>query len=221
MGFRRQLTPAEIAGQALAAVECLGLEARTRNLVFMGMGEPLSNYFNLLKAINILTDDLGLNYSLRRITVSTCGLIPEMLRLGEDTDVGLAVSLHASDSAVREKIMPINRRYPLPELLDACRRYSLSPRRRITFEYLLLAGINDSPGQARQLAEILKGIPSKINLIPCNESPDMPFGAPSEDRIVEFREILAGAGYAAIVRKSRGRDISAACGQLFAELAAA
>lgn len=217
MGFRRQLVPSEIVGQVLAVLEHIGEREQLRNLVFMGMGEPLANYGNVLKSIYILTDDLGLNFSLRRITVSTCGLIPEILRLGQDTDVGLAISLNAPDDKTRDKIMPINRRYPLPQLIEACRNYRLSRRRRITFEYLLLAGVNDSVEQAISLAKLLKGIPSKINLIPYNESSDIPFKRPVHEQVLAFQQVLKEANYTAIIRKSKGRDISAACGQLYAE----
>lgn len=218
MGFRRQLIPSEIAGQALAVLERTGERERLRNLVFMGMGEPLANYGNVLKSVHILTDDLGLNFSLRRITVSTCGLIPEILRLGRDTDVGLAVSLNAPDDKTRDQIMPVNSRYPLPQLIEACRNYRLSRRRRITFEYILLAGVNDSIEQAVSLARLLKGIPLKINLIPFNESHDIPFRRPVNERVLAFQQVLKETGYTTIIRKSKGQDISAACGQLYAEL---
>ncbi|MEA3386411.1 MAG: 23S rRNA (adenine(2503)-C(2))-methyltransferase RlmN [Thermodesulfobacteriota bacterium] len=218
MGFRRDLIPSEIVGQILAALEHIEEKEQLRNLVFMGMGEPLANYGNVLKAIYILTDDLGLNVSLRRITVSTCGLIPEILRLGQDTDIGLAISLNAPDDRTRDKIMPINRRYHLPQLIEACRNYQLSRRRRITFEYLLLAGVNDSIEQAILLAKLLKGIPSKINLIPYNESKNIPFKRPVHEQILAFQQVLKKANYTAIIRKSKGQDISAACGQLYAEL---
>ena len=220
MGFRRQLVPSEIAGQVLAVLEHIGERKQLRNLVFMGMGEPLANYGNVLKSIYILTDDLGLNFSLRRMTVSTCGLIPEILRLGQDTDVGLAISLNAPDDKTRDKIMPINRRYPLPQLIEACRNYRLSRRRRITFEYLLLAGVNDSVEQAISLAKLLKGIPSKINLIPYNESSDISFKRPIHEQVLAFQQVLKEANYTAIIRKSKGRDISAACGQLYTEIEA-
>jgi len=218
MGFRRHLMPSEIVGQVLAALEHIGKREQLRNLVFMGMGEPLANYGNVLKSIYILTDDLGLNFSLRRMTVSTCGLIPEILRLGQDTDVGLAVSLNAPDDKIRDKIMPINRRYPLSQLIEACRNYRLSRRRRITFEYLLLAGVNDSVEQAISLAKLLKGISSKINLIPYNESSDIPFKRPVHEQVLAFQQVLREANYTTIIRKSKGRDISAACGQLYAEI---
>ena len=218
MGFRRHLIPSEIVGQVLAALEHIGEREQLRNLVFMGMGEPLANYGNVLKSIYILNDDLGLNFSLRRMTVSTCGLIPEILRLGQDTDVGLAVSLNAPDDKTRDKIMPINRRYPLSQLIEACRNYRLSRRRRITFEHLLLAGVNDSVEQAISLAKLLKGIPSKINLIPYNESSDIPFKRPVHEQVLAFQQVLKDANYTTIIRKSKGRDISAACGQLYAEI---
>jgi len=218
MGFRRHLIPSEIVGQVLAAIENIGEREQLRNLVFMGMGEPLANYENVLKSIYILTDDLGLNFSLRRITVSTCGLVPEILRLGRDTDVGLAISLNAPDDRTRGKIMPINRRYDLSQLIEACRNYRLSRRRRITFEYLLLADVNDSVEQAISLAKLLKGIPSKINLIPYNESSDIPFKRPVHEQVLSFQQVLKEANYTAIIRKSKGRDISAACGQLYTEL---
>jgi len=220
MGFRRHLIPSEIVGQVLAALEHNEEKEQLRNLVFMGMGEPLANYGNVLKSIYILTDDLGLNFSLRRMTVSTCGLIPEILRLGQDTDVGLAISLNAPDDRTRDKIMPINRRYPLPQLIETCRNYRLSRRRRITFEYLLLAGVNDSVEQAISLAKLLKGIPSKINLIPYNKSSDIPFKRPVHEQVLAFQQVLKEANYTAITRKSKGRDISAACGQLYAEIEA-
>ena len=218
MGFRRHLVPSEIVGQVFAALEHVGEREQLRNIVFMGMGEPLANYGNVLKSIYILSDDLGLNFSLRRMTLSTCGLIPEILRLGQDTDIGLAVSLNAPNDKIRDTIMPINRRYPLSQLIETCRNYRLSHRRRITFEYLLLADVNDSVEQAVLLAKLLKGIPSKINLISYNESSDIPFKRPVHERVLLFQQVLREANYTAFIRKSRGRDISAACGQLYAEM---
>ena len=218
MGFRRHLVPSEIVGQVFAALEHAGEREQLRNIVFMGMGEPLANYGNVLKSIYILGDDLGLNFSLRRITLSTCGLIPEILRLGQDTDVGLAVSLNAPNDKIRDMIMPINARYPLSQLIDACRNYRLSRRRRITFEYLLLAGINDRVEQAVSLAKLIKGIPSKINLRAYNESTDIPFKRPVYERVLLFQQVLRVANYTAFIRKSKGRDISAACGQLYTEI---
>ena len=217
MGFHRDLLPSEIAGQVLSVLELAIERDKLRNIVFMGMGEPLANYSNVLKALAILTDPKGLNFSLRRITLSTCGLVPEILRLGQDTDVGLAISLHAADDGTRSAIMPINRKYGMDKLLDACRNYPLSPRRRITFEYLLLKDINDSLEQAARLAKILRGIPAKINLIPFNQSSALKFRRPSEARILAFQKVLTDANYTAIIRKSKGEDISAACGQLYAD----
>ncbi len=214
MGFRRNLRPSEIAGQVLSVVENLGDRRHVRNLVFMGMGEPLANYRGLTTALSILTDELGLNFSQRRITVSTCGLVPEILRLGHEWDVGLAISLHAPDDEARNRLMPVNKRYPLAELMNACRRYPLSKRRRITFEYLLMAGENDRPEHAVRLAELLRGIPSKINLIPFNPSSGLPFNRPGDAEIQAFQRILTDAGYTAMIRKSKGQDIAAACGQL-------
>ncbi len=218
MGFHRQLASSEIAGQVLATLRRIEERERPTNIVFMGMGEPLANYDNVLKSIHILTDDLGLNFSLRKITVSTCGLVPEILRLGRDTDVGLAISLQAPDDKTRSQIMPVNLRYPLSRLIEACHRYRLSRRRRITFEYLLLAGINDSLEQASLLAGLLRGIPSKINLIPYNEVSRLPFRRPASEQVLLFQQVLRDANYTATIRKSKGQDISAACGQLYAEL---
>ncbi len=218
MGFHRHLVPSEIAGQVLGMLRHIGTGERPTNIVFMGMGEPLANYANVLKSIHILTDDLGLNFSLRRITVSTCGLVPEILRLGRDTDVGLAISLQAPDDKTRSQIMPINLHYPLPRLIEACHSYRLSRRRRITFEYVLLAGINDSLEQAYLLTRLLRGIPSKINLIPYNEGSNPLFKCPPHEHILLFQQVLRDANYSATIRKTRGQDISAACGQLYAEL---
>ncbi len=218
MGLRRDLSPSEIAGQVLGVIEQIDSKERPRNIVFMGMGEPLANYDNLLKSLEILLDDLGLNFSSRRITISTCGLVPEIERLGRDTNVGLAISLHAPDDQIRSRIMPINRRYPLTELIAACKRYNLPPRRRITFEYLLLGGVTDRPVHARLLAKLLRDIPAKINLIPFNEIPKIGFRPPEPKDVLAFQEIIKGANYTTIIRKSRGRDISAACGQLYASV---
>jgi len=215
MGFKRNLSPGEIASQTLVAMKYARLEEKPRNIVFMGMGEPLANLENLIAAIKILTDRIGLDYSPRRITVSTCGLVPELLRMGAEIEVGLAVSLHAADNDTRGRLMPVNRRYPLQELIGALRAYPLAPRRRITFEYLLLAEVNDRPEDARRLIRLLRGIPSKINLIPFNPSDGIPYEEPQAERILAFQKILTEAHYTAIIRKSKGRDIAAACGQLF------
>ena len=217
MGFRRDLEPYEIAGQALRVMEETEESLWPRNIVFMGMGEPLANYASLLAALDILTDDHGLNFSLRRITVSTCGLVPSMLKLGKDTDVGLAVSLHGPDDETRDRIMPVNRRWNVQALIEACRQYPVARRRRITFEYLLLHGINDSDEHARRLGKLLRGIPSKINLIPFNETEDIPFRRSSAERMEAFQNILRNMNYTVMMRKSKGQDIAAACGQLYAE----
>ncbi len=220
MGFKRDLTPSEIALQVYHVVEDMGDRRALRNLVFMGMGEPLDNYVNLIKAITILTDPLGLDFSQRRITVSTSGQVEKILSLGKDLDVGLAISLHATSDKMRDKIMPVNRRYPLKELISALRQYPLSKRRRITIEYLMLDGVNDSQQDADRLASLVRGIPVKINLIPFNPSPGIPFRPSPEERVLLFQRQLINNGLTAIIRKSKGRDISAACGQLHRELSA-
>jgi 23S rRNA (adenine2503-C2)-methyltransferase len=180
----------------------------------MGMGEPLANFNQVVKALEILTSDQGLNFSTRRITLSTVGLVPELQQLSERFPIKLAISLHAADNETRSRLMPINRRYPLEQLLAACRRLSLPPRQRLTFEYLLLDGVNDSPTAARQLTKLLSGLRVKINLIPFNEYPGSPFRRPSLGRITAFQEILQEKHFTATVRQSRGAGIMAACGQL-------
>ena len=221
-GFTRNLRPAEIVGQVLAVmthmVAC-GIERATprellNNLVFMGMGEPLANYDNLLTALKILMDDHGLGFSERRITVSTCGIVPRMDDLGRDIRVNLAVSLHSADDAVRSSLMPVNRTYGLEALLAACRRYPLGKKKVILFEYIMLKGINDSLGDAHLLAEKLHGIPSRINLLPYNGSGDAEFACPDGAQTLAFQKVLREAGFNTFIRQSRGADISAACGQL-------
>ena len=214
MGLKRNLEPSEIACQALFARKELSKDLPVRNIVFMGMGEPLANLENVLKAIEILTDHLGLSFSKRRITVSTSGIVPKIVELGKRTDVGLAISLHATTDRVRNRLMPINRRYPINELLSACKNYDLPKRRRITFEYLLIKGINDSPDDARRLSRLLAEIPSKINLIPFNPVDGFDYAPPDFEKITEFQQILKSKGYTTIIRKSKGKDIGAACGQL-------
>ncbi len=223
MGFKRNLWPHEILGQVLRAKELLNQKGSLkplRNIVFMGMGEPLANYENLIKTLKTLLHPKGFNFSKRRVTVSTAGLVPQIKRLGHDVTVRLAVSLHAARDEIRSRLMPINKRYPLTELLEACRSFPLPRGWRITFEYILLKGINDTVEDARRLADILRGIPAKINLIPFNEHPLLPFKCPEERVILAFQETLLARGFVATVRKSRGRDISAACGQLATKLAA-
>ena len=225
MGFTRNLTPAEIVNQVSAAQEHLirsGIvRATTRqlidNLVFMGMGEPLANYDNLITALKILMDEHGLGFSERRITVSTCGMVPRIADLGRDVRVNLAVSLHAADDATRYRLMPINRVYGVDAVLEACRAYPLSKRQVIFIEYVLIEGLNDSAADARRLAAKLRGLPCRINLLPYNESPSLPYRGSPQAHITAFREILHGSGFRVLIRNSRGSDIAAACGQLVAD----
>lgn len=184
------------------------------NLVFMGMGEPLANFDNLLVALEILTEQRGLDFSERRITVSTCGLVPKIIELGRKTKVNLAVSLHSVDDRIRSQLMPINKKFPVADLLEACRNFPMPKRKRIMFEYILIRDLNDSETDAEMLAAMLKGIPCKINLLPYNESEGLPYRRPSEETINLFQQKLWDAGYTVLVRSSRGADISAACGQL-------
>ena len=181
----------------------------------MGMGEPLYNFENVRDAIGVLTDGDGLSLSRRRITVSTSGVAPEMEKLGRECGTMLAVSLHATNDALRDKLVPLNKKYPIETLLQACREYpGASNARRITFEYVMLKGVNDSPAEAIALVRLLKGLPAKINLIPFNPWPGSPYECSDWDRIERFSDIVFKAGYASPVRTPRGRDISAACGQL-------
>jgi 23S rRNA (adenine2503-C2)-methyltransferase len=222
IGFKRNLTPGEIVGQIVKVMEELpglfGDNSRINNLVFMGMGEPLANFENLLAALDIIKEQSGLDFSHRRITVSTCGLVPRIRELGEKTNVNLAVSLHSVDDQVRSKLMPINDTYPVAQLLEACRDFPMPKRKRIMFEYILIKGVNDSLADARMLAEKLKGIPCKINLLPYNETTALPFQKPPESQIELFQKTLWKAGYTVLIRTSRGADISAACGQLAGKL---
>jgi 23S rRNA (adenine2503-C2)-methyltransferase len=214
-GFARNLTTGEILDQILGVVRELGRDEKITNVVFMGMGEPLANYAMVKKALGIMASDLGFGLSRRRITLSTVGLIPQMKRLfAERVPCRLAVSLNAATQKVRTYLMPIARRYPLRALLAACRDLPLPPRERITFEYVLIQGINDAEGDARRLTQILRGIRCKVNLIPLNECPGIAFGRSREKAILLFQKILMEAGYTAIIRESRGDAISAACGQL-------
>ena len=216
MGFRRNLTTAEIINQVCAVRDWTIAHGKgpLTNIVFMGMGEPLANLDNLIDSISILTEQRGLDFSNRRITVSTCGLVPQMMLLGEQTDVNLAVSLHAADDAVRSTLMPINNRYPLAELIEACQNYRQKRRKRIMFEYTLLEGVNDSNTDAEKLAALLRDVPCKINLLSVNPVADSAFQSPSEHKILRFQQILRNHGFTVFIRTSRGEDISAACGQL-------
>lgn len=222
MGFSRNLSPAEIVNQVCGVRDFLLREpeddligpASITNVVFMGMGEPLNNLDNVLTSIAIMTDPRGLNLAERRITVSTCGIAPKLEELGRKSSVNLAISLHAVDDRTRNELMPVNRTYPLETLLAACRNFPMPKRKRIMFEYILLKNINDSDSDARTLARILRKIPCKINLLPYNESPQLPYRSPDGERILAFQEILRKAHYSVFIRNSRGSDISAACGQL-------
>ncbi len=217
----RNLTAGEIVAQFLTARDAYGEWPSPRgprmlsNIVMMGMGEPLFNYDNVAKALRIVMDPEGIALSRRRITLSTAGVVPMVERCGAELGVGLAVSLHAVRDDLRDELVPINRKYPIAELLDACRRYpGASNARRITFEYVMLKGVNDSPAEARELVRLIAGIPAKLNLIPFNPWPGAPYACSSPEAIEEFAAIVNRAGYAAPVRAPRGRDIQAACGQL-------
>jgi 23S rRNA (adenine2503-C2)-methyltransferase len=214
LGLVRHLSAAEIVGQILAAQEYLALGERISNVVFMGMGEPLANYDAVVESIEILCADWGLGLSGRRVTVSTVGLVPQMQQLVRDTPASLAVSLTATTDAQRDQLMPVNRRFPLAALLGACRALPIPQRRRITFEYVLLAGVNDSAADAKRLSGLLHGIRSKVNLIPFNAFPGAAFDCPSAETVRRFREELLARGVHATVRQHRGRDVQAACGQL-------
>ncbi len=220
----RNLTAAEIVNQVMAVKDDLeewpsgGEDRRLSNIVFMGMGEPLYNLDNVAAAIDVISDGDGISISRRRITVSTSGVVPEISRLGEETSAMLAISLHATNDPLRDELVPINKKYPIAELMDACRAYpGLSNARRITFEYVMLKGVNDTDAEARALVKLLKGVPAKINLIPFNPWPGAPYECSSWERIESFAEILSRAGYASPIRTPRGRDIFAACGQLKSE----
>ena len=213
----RNLAAAEIVGQVMAVqddVQSLGDDARVSNIVYMGMGEPLLNYPQVVRSANILLDDQGLNFSNRRITISTSGIVPRIYDLGKDLNTQLAISLNATTDAVRNQIMPINKKWPLEELIKAMRAYPLSPRRRITVEYVMLKGINDTPQDAHRLVKLLKDIPVKLNLLPLNEHDRTDYESPSWDSVEAFQAIVRQSSIITIVRRPRGQDIAAACGQL-------
>lgn len=213
-GLKRNLLPREITDQIIQARRLMEQGQEIKNCVLMGMGEPLDNYDNTIKAIKIMTEEAGMGFGSRRITVSTCGIAPAIRRLGSDISVNLAVSLNAADNETRSELMPINRKYPLTELLAACRDYRLPRRRMVTFEYVLIGGINSSPRDAQQLCRLLKDIRCKINLIVLNKVPGSPFHPPAPREVSEFQQILMDQNFTAIIRESRGEDIMAACGQL-------
>ncbi|HMM46471.1 MAG TPA: 23S rRNA (adenine(2503)-C(2))-methyltransferase RlmN [Thiobacillaceae bacterium] len=229
-GFNRNLTVAEIIGQLWVAHHGLKHEPNrttgetaerpVTNVVMMGMGEPLANFENVVTALGIMLDDHAYGLSRRRVTVSTSGLVPAMDRLAERCPVALAVSLHAPNDALRDEIVPINRKYPLAELMAACRRYLMhAPRDFVTFEYVMLAGVNDRPEHARELIELVRDVPCKFNLIPFNPFPDSGYEKPRAEAQRTFREILQDAGLVVTTRKTRGDDIDAACGQLAGRVA--
>jgi 23S rRNA (adenine2503-C2)-methyltransferase len=225
-GFNRNLTTAEIVGQLWHANRALLADGATApwvehgrapitNVVLMGMGEPLANFDSVVAALSLFLDDNAYGLSRRRVTLSTSGLVPALDRLREACPVALAVSLHAPDDALRDRLVPINRKYPLAELLAACRRYlERAPRDFVTFEYVMLDGVNDQPAQARALAALVRDVPCKFNLIPFNPFPGSEFAVSPRARILEFQRALMDAGYVTTIRRTRGDDIDAACGQL-------
>ena len=218
MGIVRNLTAGEIVGQVRVLARELGALESRFTIVLMGMGEPLHNYDETMKAIRMLADEHGLAVSPRRVTLSTVGVLPGLERLASEPLMpNLAISLHATTEAQRDLLVPINRKYGIEELLEACRRFPLKRRERITFEYVMLKDVNDTPDDARRLVRLLGGIRAKVNLLPLNEAAGIPFQRPSDEAVNRFAKILAERGVTVSVRKSRGRDIRAACGQLITE----
>jgi 23S rRNA (adenine2503-C2)-methyltransferase len=219
MGLVRNLTAGEICDQVYRVNDDLrrlgvGGERPLTNLVYMGMGEPLHNYDNVLRSLTLLLSEEGANFSHRHVTVSTSGLVPNIVRFGEDTQVKLAVSLNATTDEQRATLMPVDRKWNIAALMDAIRKFPSRQGRRVTFEYVLLRGVNDSDEDAARLAALLRGLPVKVNLIPYNENPGLGFGDPGAERVQAFRKALGARGITSMVRKNRGRDIAAACGQL-------
>lgn len=224
-GFNRNLSTAEIIAQLWLAMDQLQQfrdnQHRITNVVMMGMGEPLLNFDNVLPALRLMTDDQAYGLAKRRVTVSTAGVVPGIDRLAQSCNVALAVSLHAANDEIRDRIVPINRKYPLAELLAACKRYAkIQGGESITFEYVMLNGVNDDTAQARQLVRLLADIPAKINLIPFNPFPGAEFHCPDRGQIDAFRDILVKGGFVTTTRKTRGDDIAAACGQLVGQVRA-
>jgi len=223
-GYNRNLSTAEIIGQLVLATRLIGLpknrgERVISNVVMMGMGEPLLNFDNVVKAMELMQDDNAFGISRRRVTVSTAGVVPGIDALREAIDVSLAVSLHAPSDALRDVLVPLNKKYPIAELLAACRRYCAGvPHRRVTFEYVMLDGVNDTPAHARALLKLLRGTPAKINLIPFNDFPGSGYRCSSAQVIDRFRNILMEGNLITVTRKTRGDDIAAACGQLVGEV---
>ncbi|MHA3055859.1 23S rRNA (adenine(2503)-C(2))-methyltransferase RlmN [Acinetobacter sp. ANC 4633] len=230
-GFQRDLTPAEIIGQLWMAnfsyMEDVPVAERERsvtNVVMMGMGEPLLNYDAVLSSMRIMLDDFAYGMSKRRVTLSTSGVVPKIDQLAQDIDVALAISLHAPNDELRNELVPINKKYPLQQLITACQRYiakdgNESARKHVTIEYVMLDGVNDQPEHAQQLLKLLKNLPSKINLIPFNPFPHAPYGRSSRNRIIAFQKTLSDAGFVCTIRQTRGDDIDAACGQLVGQVA--
>jgi 23S rRNA (adenine2503-C2)-methyltransferase len=216
MGVKRNLTAGEIVGEVLAIAQSERIARQARlNVVFMGMGEPLLNYGPVMKAVKILADPQGVGIPWRRITISTAGIVPRIVGLGrEPVRPKLAISLNASTDEQRDVLMPINRKYPLKELIDACQTYPLRQREWLTFEYVMLDGINDSDSDAVRVVELLGGIRSKVNLIPYNPGSELPYRASPLERVLAFQQVLVERGIPAYIRISRGQDIMAACGQL-------
>ena len=222
MGIVRDLTAGEIVGQVRVLARETGLVDRPFNIVLMGMGEPLHNYDATMKALRMLAEEHGFALPARRVTLSTVGVLPALERLASEPYMpNLAVSLHATTEAVRDALVPVNRKYGLADLIEACRRFPVKRRERITFEYVLLAEVNDTPADARRLVKLLAGLRAKVNLIPLNAAAGIPFERPADTRVDAFARILAEKGVTVSVRKSRGRDIRAACGQLIVEGTAA
>ena len=218
MGLVRNLTAGEIAGQVRVLAGALAMRDKKFNIVLMGMGEPLHNYDETMRALRILNDEHGFAMSPRRVTLSTVGLLPALEKMAREPIMpNLAISLHAPTDQLRGDLVPLNRKYGVADIIAACKRFPLTKRSRITFEYVLLAGVNDSPDDARTLARLLSGVKSKVNVIPLNAAPGIPFERPSDRVIDEFAQILSGRGLIVSVRKSRGRDIRAACGQLIVD----
>lgn len=224
-GFNRNLSAAEIIGQVRVAIRSFGPfdpsgNRRVTNVVLMGMGEPLMNFDNVVDAIHLMMEDNAYGLSKRRVTLSTAGVVPQIDKLGEVTDVSLAISLHAPNDELRDQLVPINKRYPINELVDACNRYmdGLNDKRVITVEYTMMAGINDHPSQAKQLVKVLKRLPCKLNLIPFNPFPNSGYERPDDDTIQAFKMVMVKAGIITTVRRTRGDDVDAACGQLVGQV---
>ncbi len=213
-GFVRNLSVGEMVAEVMEVRDRLGKDEKITNIVLMGMGEPLLNYDNVVKFIRILIDPLGFAFAKRKVTLSTSGIIPELERFIKEVDVSLSVSLNAPDDDIRSLIMPINKKFPIQSILRVASQYPKIHKRMVTFEYVMIQGINDSPEDAKKVARLLRGIRCKINLIPYNENPFSDFKRPTDEAIAEFQQILKNHNYTATIRKSRGQDISAACGQL-------